>query len=66
MITNMQAPIKCVIYMRLPVGMEVQGGTAETSVLKMLKNLYGGRQVRRVWAVYLTEKLMEADFLHLM
>ena len=48
--------------MILPASIEVKGGTAEMHVLKLLKNLYGGRQAGKVWADYLAEKLIEAGF----
>ena len=57
-----QVPIECDMYMKLPAGIEVKGGTAETHVLKVPKNLYGGRQAGEVWADYLAEKLIETDF----
>ena len=57
-----QVPIECDIYMILPASIEVKGGTAEMHVLKLLKNLYGGRQAGKVWADYLAEKLIEAGF----
>ena len=50
-------PIECDMYMKLPAGIEVKGGTAEMHVLKWLKNLTG-----KIWADYLVEKLIEADF----
>ena len=56
-----QAPIECDMYVKFPAGIEV-GGTAETHVLKLLKNLYGRQQVGKVWADYLVEKLIEAYF----
>ena len=57
-----QAPIECDMYMRLQADTEVKEGTAETHVLKCLKNLYGGRQAGNVWADYLAENLIDADF----
>ena len=50
------------MYLKLPAGIEVKGGTAEMHVLKLLKNLYGGRQAGKVWVDYLAEKLIGADF----
>ena len=36
-----QATVECDMYMRLPAGIEVEGGEAETHILKLVKNLYG-------------------------
>ena len=47
--------------MRLPAGIEVKVGTAKTHVLKLPKNLYGGRVAGKVRADYLTDKSIEAD-----
>ena len=60
--TYTQAPIEYDTYMKLLASIEVKGGTAEMHVLKLLKNLYGRRQAGKVWADYLAEKLIEADF----
>ena len=48
------------MYMKLPADIEVKGGTAETHVLKLLKNLFGGRQSGKVWADYLEMKLLQS------
>ena len=50
------------MYMKLPAGIEVKGGTTEMHVLKLLKNLYVGRQAGKVWVDFLAETLIEADF----
>ena len=50
------------MYMRLPVGIENNGGIAETHILKLLKNQYGGRQAGKVCMNCLAKKLVEADF----
>ena len=50
------------MYMGMPDGIEVNGGMTETHVLKLLKNLSGGRQAVKVWTCYFAEKLIEADF----
>ena len=57
-----QSPIECDMYMKLQADIEVKGGMAETHILKLLKNLDGGRQAGKVWVEYLAEKLIEADF----
>ena len=38
---------ECDMYMRLTADIEVKGGKAETHVLKVLKNCYGGKQARK-------------------
>ena len=48
--------------MPLPVCIEVNGGTVEMHVLKLLMNFYDGRQAGKVWTNYLAEKLIETDF----
>ena len=56
--TYTQAPIECDKYMKLPAEMDVKGGSAETHVVKLLKNIYDRKQAGKVWADYLAEKLI--------
>ncbi len=44
-----QAPIECDMYMELPEGIQVSEGDSKDYVLKLLKNIYGQKQVGRVW-----------------
>ena len=39
-----QAPIEHDMYMSFSAGIEAKGDTAKMDILKLLKNLYGGRQ----------------------
>ena len=50
------------MYMRLSACIEVKEGTAETHVLKLLKNPHIGMQVGKVWEDYLAENMIEANF----
>jgi hypothetical protein len=43
-----QAPIEFDMYMELPIGVEMRDGNQKMHVLKLLKNLYGQKQVGRV------------------
>ena len=52
-----QAPIETDIYLKMPVGLEVKGSSADTHVLKLINNVYGGKQAGKVWNDYLTYKL---------
>ncbi len=54
---NRQAPIKCNMYMELPQGIQVSEGDSKDYVLKLLKNIYGQKQVGRVWNEYFVDKL---------
>lgn len=62
----MQAPIECDMYMKLPAGLEVKNGNSKTHALKLLKNLYGGRQAGKVWADVLADKLVSCGYKRLM
>ena len=54
-----QAPVECELFMRIPKGFTIQGGTRDTHCLKLLKNLYGQKQAGRVWNRHLHEILLE-------
>ena len=43
-----QAPIECDMYMELPSGIETKHRNSKDYVLKLLANLYGQKQARRV------------------
>jgi hypothetical protein len=58
-----QAPIECDMYMELPQGIQVSEGDSNDYVLlKLLKNIYGQKQVGRVWNAYLVDKLSSIGF----
>jgi Reverse transcriptase (RNA-dependent DNA polymerase) len=55
-----QAPIEKTLYMRVPVGMEIDDGSnPKDYVLKMHRNIYGQKQAGRVWNQFLVKKLIE-------
>ena len=43
-----QAPIECDIYLQLPDGIETESGNSRTHVPKLLRNVYGQKQARKV------------------
>jgi hypothetical protein len=45
------------MYMELPIGVEMRDGNQKMHVLKLLKNLYGQKQVGRVWNQHLVKGL---------
>jgi Reverse transcriptase (RNA-dependent DNA polymerase) len=51
-----QAPVETDIYMKIPQGFHVSGGTKD-HCLKLLNNLYGQKQAGRVWNNFLTNGL---------
>ena len=53
-----QAPIERELYMKVPRGVEVEGGNSEDHVLKLHKNTYGQKNAGRVWNQYLVKKLI--------
>ena len=53
-----QAYIKKEVYMEIANGMEIKGKDKNQYVLMIHKNIYGQKQVGRVWHKYLTDKLM--------
>ena len=57
-----QAPIPYDNYMKLPHGIKTIHGDGNTHVLKLKKNIYGGRNSGRVWNDYLTAGLLEIGF----
>ncbi len=52
-----QAPIETDIYMELPQGIQTKTGNSKDHALKLLKNIYGQKQARRVWNSFLVDKL---------
>jgi hypothetical protein len=56
------APIKGDIYMELPQGIQTTHGNSKDHVLKLEKNIYGQKQARRVWNLFLVDKLMPIGF----
>ncbi len=52
-----QALIETDIYMELPQVIKTATGNSNDHVLKLLKNIYGQKQVGRVWNSFLVDKL---------
>jgi hypothetical protein len=57
-----QADVECQLYMAIPKGFEVQD-EGQGYVLKLVKNLFGQKQVGRVWNQHLVNKLNEDGFI---
>ena len=57
-----QAPISRVQFMAWPKGIRMPGIDPSTHVLKVTKNIYGGRNAGRTWNQYLVAKLTDIDF----
>jgi hypothetical protein len=49
--------------MNLPKGIQMANGNRNIHVIKLLKNLYGQKQARRVWNKHLTSGLVKIGFL---
>ena len=57
-----QAPLPYDNYMKLPPGVETTQGNGDTHVLKLLRNIYGGKNSGRIWNSYLVEGLRNIGF----
>jgi hypothetical protein len=57
-----QAPIERDIYMELPQGIKTATGNSKDQVLKLLKNIYGQKQARKVWNSFLVDHLIRLYF----
>ena len=57
-----QALAEMPLYMRLPQGYKHNGITRKTHALKLLRNVYGQKQARRVWNKYMDQGLREIGF----
>ena len=54
-----QAPVEKDIYMKVPKGFRITGKDPTNYVLKLNQNVYGQKQVGRVWNKFLQQKLIE-------
>ena len=54
-----QTPVEKELYMRIPKGIELEGGNSKQHVLKLHQNIYGQKQAGRVWHQYLKKKLIK-------
>ena len=57
-----QAPLHYDTYMKLPPGVETIHGDGNTHVLKLLQNIYGGKNSGRIWNEYLVQGLINIGF----
>ena len=57
-----QADIPYDNYMKLPRGIKTAQGDGDTHVLKLKKNIYGGRNSGRIWNDFLKEGLLNIGF----
>jgi hypothetical protein len=59
------APIELDMYMNLPKGIQMANGNRNTHLLKLLKNVYGQKQVGGVWNKHPTSGLVKIGFVQL-
>ena len=57
-----QANIKFYMYMEIPQGIKIKGGSRTTHIFNLLKNLYRQKQGYRVYNQHLTKWLEEILF----
>jgi hypothetical protein len=57
-----QAPIARPTYMELPPGVTWKGMHKRTQCLKILKSIYGGKDSRRAWYLYLKNVLVSLGY----
>jgi hypothetical protein len=57
-----QAPVETDIYMELPQEIKTATGNSKENALKLLKNIYGQKQARRVWNSFLVDKLTSLGY----
>jgi histone deacetylase 1/2 len=57
-----QAPVECDMYMKIPRGYHLNDAKPGTHVLKLIKNLYGGRASGRIWYEFLDAGLRKIGF----
>jgi hypothetical protein len=54
-----QAPVEKTLYMKIPAGIELEGGAdARDYVLEIHRNIYGQKQAGRMWNKFLVDKLV--------
>ena len=53
-----QAPIEREIYMKIPAGFKVKDGSNKDYVLRLHRNVYGGKAASRTWYQYLSNILI--------
>ena len=50
------------VYMKIPKGFEIQSMKPDEYILKIDRNIYGGKAAGRVWNKHLVSKLTEISF----
>jgi hypothetical protein len=58
----MQVPIARPTYMELPTGVTLKGMNNETHCLKILNNIYGGKELGRTWYLNLKDDLKNLGY----
>jgi hypothetical protein len=57
-----QADVETEQYMEMPKGFNVGGKSRASHVLKLLKNIYGGKAASRIWVEHLKKGLIDMGF----
>ena len=57
-----QAPAEMPLYMQLPQGYQRRGMTRKTHALKLIRNVYGQKQVGRVWNKFMDRGMKDILF----
>ena len=57
-----QADVESEQYMEMPKGFDVGGHSRSNNVLKLIKNIYGGRASSRIWTEHLKKGLIGMGF----
>jgi hypothetical protein len=57
-----QADVETEQYMEMPKGFDVGGHSRASHVLKLLKNIYGGKAASRIWVEHLKKGLLSMGF----
>ena len=62
MLAYPRVPLHYDTYIKLPPGVETIHGDGNTHVLKLLQNIYGGKNSGRTWNEYLVQGLINIGF----
>jgi len=57
-----QVPAQGELYMKIPGGFQLDQGKSDDYLLKLKKNLYGTKNVGRIWNKHLTKLIKEVGF----
>ena len=58
-----QALIEKPLFVRIPKGFKVEGGSNNDHILRLKHNIYGQKQAGQVWNNYLVAKLKKIGFI---